>query len=145
MFNSGRIIGIDYGDARIGVAFSDLSLTLVGETFTIFEHNPERAFEKLISVINEGSVSLIVLGYPKNMDGTIGPRAEKSAELGKRLTEECGKKVILWDERRTTVDAHRILSESGTRGKKRKNKIDAVAASLILQGYLDSLSLQNNL
>lgn len=145
LFNSCRIMGIDYGDARIGVAFSDLSRTLVGETFTIFEHNPQRAFEKLVSVINESSVSLVVLGYPKNMDGTIGPRAEKSAELAKKLNEVCNIEVVLWDERRTTVDAHRILSESGTRGKKRKTKIDAVAASLILQGYLDSLSLSGSL
>ena len=72
-------MGIDYGDARIGIAFSDISQTLVGETFTIFEHSPERAFEKLASLITERGVSLIVLGYPKNMDGTLGPRAEKSA------------------------------------------------------------------
>ncbi len=134
-------MGIDYGDARIGIAFSDLTQTLVGETFTIFEHSPERAFEKLASLIVERGVSLIVLGYPKNMDGTLGPRAEKSAALAKKLEEHCSLSVVLWDERRTTVDAHRILSEAGTRGKKRKERIDAVAATLILQGYLDSLAI----
>jgi len=140
LLNLGKIMGIDYGDARIGVAFSDISQTLVGETFTIFEHSPERAFDKLAALISERCISKIVLGYPKNMDGTLGPRAEKSAELAKRLEEHCSVSVVLWDERRTTVDAHRILSEAGTRGKKRKERVDAVAATLILQGYLDSLA-----
>ena len=142
MQNSGKIMGIDYGDARIGVAFSDISRTLVGETFTVFEHSPDKAFKKIAALISERGAALVVLGHPKNMDGTLGPRAEKSAELAKRIEDACGVSVVLWDERRTTVDAHRILNDAGKRGKKRKECVDAVAASLILQGYLDSLSMR---
>ena len=134
-----KIMGIDYGDARIGVAFSDIMQTIVGEAYTIFEHNPSRGLEKICELIREKGISKVVLGYPRNMDGSIGPRAEKSAALKAKLESACNVDVILWDERRTTVDAHRILSESGTRGKKRKERVDAVAATLILQGYLDSL------
>lgn len=139
MLTAGKIMGIDYGDARIGVAFSDIMQTIVGEAYTVFEHSPTRAVDKICALISEKSISKVVLGYPKNMDGSLGPRAEKSAELKAQLEERCGVEVILWDERRTTVDAHRILSEAGTRGKKRKDRVDAVAATLILQGYLDSL------
>ena len=83
-----------------------------------------------------------MLGYPKNMNGTVGPRAEKCAALGEKLKEATGLPVILWDERRTTVDAHRILGEQGVRSKNRKDKIDSVAATLILEGYLDWKRIQ---
>ncbi len=134
-----RIMAIDYGDARIGLAFSDLSAMLVGEAFTMNEWNAERAADRICEEAKKRSVGRMVLGYPLNMDGSVGPRAEKSAALAALLREKSGLEVVLWDERRTTVDAHRILSETGNRGKKRKEKVDAVAASLILEGYLASI------
>ena len=141
MLSTDKIMGIDFGDARTGIALSDISKTLVGETFTITEYNAERVAEKIAKLISERGVLTVVLGYPKNMNGTLGPRAEKSIWLKSELEARCNVKVVLWDERLTTVDAHRILSEAGAHGKKRKQQVDAVAASLILQGYLDSLKL----
>lgn len=133
----GRIMGIDYGDARIGLAFSDVTGFLAGEAFTLHERDMERAVEAIAAAAEERQVCEIVLGYPKNMNASIGPRAEKSAALAERLRACTGLPVTLWDERQTTVAAHQILSQTGARGKKRKNTVDAVAATLILQGYLD--------
>ena len=87
-------------------------------------------------LIAEHGVQLLVLGYPRNMDGTEGPRAKKCAAFGALLRQATGLEVILWDERRTTIEAHQILNEGNYHGKKRKNTVDAVAASLILEGYL---------
>lgn len=134
-----RVMAVDYGDARTGLAVSDLSGTLVGEAWTLTDWNPERVAERIAAEAMQRGVEKLVLGYPKNMDGTVGPRAEKSAVLAEMLRERTGLEVILWDERRTTVDAHRILSDAGRRGKKRRAVVDAVAASLILEGYLGSL------
>lgn len=134
-----RIMAIDYGDARTGIAVSDAMGILAGDAFIITEWSPERTAVKIVDEAKKRNVGLVVLGYPKNMDGTIGPRAEKSEALAQLLRDQYGLEVILWDERRTTVDAHRILSEAGVSGKKRKGKIDAVAASLILEGYLQSI------
>ncbi|MBR3848587.1 MAG: Holliday junction resolvase RuvX [Oscillospiraceae bacterium] len=132
-----RTVGIDYGDKRIGVSFSDISGMLAGESFTIFVKNPELAFNELCDAISSRNVSEIVLGYPKHMNADIGDRAKKSEKIAKRLRERTSLPVVLWDERCTTVDAHRILSETGHHGKNRRDKIDSVAASLILQNYLD--------
>lgn len=134
-----RIMAVDYGDARTGIAVSDALGLLAGEAFVITEWDPERVAERIAQEAKSRSVERVVLGLPKNMDGTLGPRAEKSQALAGLLREAHGLDVILWDERRTTVDAHRILSDAGVGGKKRKGKIDAVAASLILEGYLGSL------
>ena len=131
-----RIMAIDYGDARTGVALSDATGFLTGQTQVIHSRRQETVLEELAALAQIHGVEEIVLGYPKNMNGSIGPRAEKSESLGELLKERTGLPVILWDERRTTVDAHRILSDTGNRGKKRKEKVDAVAASLILEGYL---------
>ena len=131
-----RIMAIDYGDARTGVALSDATGFLTGQTQVIHSRRQETVLEELAALAQIHGVEEIVLGYPKNMNGSIGPRAEKSEALGELLKERTGLPVILWDERRTTVDAHRILSDTGNRGKKRKEKVDAVAASLILEGYL---------
>lgn len=131
-----RIMAIDYGDARTGVALSDATGFLTGQTQVIHSRRQETVLEELTALAQTNGVEEIVLGYPKNMNGSIGPRAEKSEKLGELLKESTGLPVILWDERRTTVDAHRILSDTGNRGKKRKEKVDAVAASLILEGYL---------
>ena len=137
----GRIMAIDFGDARTGVAFSDISKTLVGEAFVIKEFNSERLAKRLCEEAKSHGAEKIVLGYPKNMNGTVGVRAEKSAALAERLNELGAPEVLLWDERRTTVDAHRILGETGNFGKKRKETVDAVAATLILEGSLNSLRL----
>lgn len=131
-----RIMAIDYGDARTGVALSDATGSLTGQTQVIHSRRQEEVLNVLTALAAERQVAEIVLGYPKNMNGTIGSRAEKSAAFGEKLKQATGLPVILWDERRTTVDAHRILSDTGNRGKKRKEKVDAVAAALILEGYL---------
>ncbi len=131
-----RIMAIDYGDARTGVALSDLTGLLAGQTFLVKSRKEDVVLEELAALAQKQGAEELVLGYPKNMDGTVGPRAEKCAALAERLREKTGLPVILWDERRTTVDAHRILGEQGVRAKNRKDKIDSVAATLILEGYL---------
>ena len=131
-----RIMAIDYGDAHTGVAISDLLGFGAGTAETIDSRSQDVVVERLKGYIRDYQVEELVLGYPKNMDGTLGERAEKSEALARRLREETGLPVTLWDERRTTVDAHRILSEAGRRGKNRKKVVDAVAATLILEGYL---------
>ena len=133
-----RIMAIDYGDARTGLAVSDPLGILAGEAWTIKEADPDRLVQAILEAAKARNVAQLVLGYPLNMDGSAGLRAEKSLALKTRLEAAGAPPVALWDERRTTVDAHRILSESGYRGKKRKSTVDAVAATLILEGYLAS-------
>lgn len=134
-----RVLAIDYGDARSGVAISDASGTLTGETLVIRASGPRAAEAKLAELIAEKRPDRVVIGNPLNMDGTAGARSERSRELRDVLAERTGVRCDLWDERRTTVDAHRILSEAGFHGAKRKNTVDAVAASLILEGYLAAM------
>ena len=131
-----RIMGIDYGDARTGIAMSDLLCSIVGTTTVIHSRNPEKTAAEIGRLAQENGVTEIVMGLPKNMDGTEGPRAELYREFAKRVETVTGLPVAFWDERRTTVEAHNILSEHNYHGKKRKNTVDAVAASLILEGYL---------
>ena len=131
-----RIMGIDYGDARTGVAISDLLCSIVGTTYVVPSRNREQAVADIVRLARENQVGQIVVGLPKNMDGTEGPRAALCREFADILHQETGLEVAMWDERRTTVEAHNILSEHNYHGKKRKNTVDAVAASLILEGYL---------
>ena len=131
-----RIMGIDYGDARTGIAISDLLCTIVGSTAVVPSRNHEKAMADIIRLAKENEVGEIVVGLPKNMDGTEGPRAELCRAFAKVLEEAAGIPVAMWDERRTTVEAHNILSAHNYHGQKRKNTVDAVAASLILEGYL---------
>ena len=131
-----RIMAIDYGDAHTGVAISDLTGLLAGYTTVINTRKQEIVLEGLGKLIEEYSVTELVLGYPKNMDGTLGPRAEKAEAMRDALVERFGLPVKLWDERRTTIDAHNILAGAGQNAKKRKKTVDAVAAALILEGYL---------
>ncbi len=131
-----RVMAIDYGDARTGIALSDLTGSLAGETRVIHSKQEAVVLQEIAQIADQFAVTEFVLGYPKNMNGSIGPRAEKSEAFAEKLRLQSGLPVLLWDERRTTVDAHRILSETGNRGKKRKEKVDAVAATLILEGYL---------
>ena len=132
-----RILGIDYGDARTGLSVSDATGLLAGSPSVIEEWNRDRLLERLAAYIRAERIEEIVLGYPKNMDGTAGGRAQKCEELARDLERETGLRVVLWDERRTTVAAHAILHEPGKRAKKHRKTVDAVAAALILQGYLD--------
>ena len=134
-----KIMAIDYGDARTGVAFSDMSGMIAGETLVLEEWNAARLAERLAALYADRRAERIVIGCPVNMDGSRGARAEKSDELAARLVDLTGAEVIPIDERRTTVDAHRILSENGKRMKKHKATVDAVAAALILETYLNSL------
>ena len=134
-----RILGIDYGDQRIGLALSDLTGMLVGRAWTLHEWNLDRAVDEITAVVQENEVGRLVLGLPKNMDGSEGPRAEKSREVAERLREATGLEVVLWDERRSSVEAHAILHANGRKEKKHRANVDAVAASLILEGYLGTL------
>ena len=131
-----RIMAVDFGDARTGIAVSDLLCSIVGTTTVIHSRNKEKTAEQIRQLAAEKEVGQIVVGLPKNMDGTEGPRAELCREFAKLLEEVTGLPVAHWDERRTTVEAHNILSDHNYHGKKRKNTVDAVAASLILEGYL---------
>ena len=131
-----RIMAIDYGDAHTGVAISDLTGLLAGYTTTIHSRRQEEVLDRLGSLIEEYGGEELVRGYPKNMDGTLGPRAEKAQALEQALRERFSLPVILWDERRTTIDAHNILQSAGKNAKKRKAVVDSVAAALILEGYL---------
>ena len=132
-----KIMGVDYGDARTGIAISDLLCSIVGSTTVIHSRRDDKTIAEIKKLIEQNMVGEIVCGLPKNMDGTEGPRAEVCRAFAKLLEEETGLPVALWDERRTTVEAHNILSEHNYHGKKRKNTVDAVAASLILEGYLN--------
>ena len=131
-----KIMAIDYGDARTGVAISDLLCSIVGSTTVIHSRNQDKTLAELVRLVQEQGVTEIVVGLPKNMDGTEGVRAELCRAFAQRVHEETGLKVAMWDERRTTVEAHNILSQHNYHGKKRKNTVDAVAAALILEGYL---------
>ena len=131
-----RIMAIDYGDAHTGIAISDPTGFLAGFTTVITAYRPEVVAEQVAVLAKEHGVEELVLGHPKNMDGTRGPRAEKAEAMAELLKEATGLPVVLWDERRTTIDAHQILMTGGKNAKKRNKVVDAVAASLILAGYL---------
>ena len=131
-----RIMAIDYGDAHTGVAISDPTGFLTGFTTTITAYRPETVAEQITALAREHGAEELVLGHPRNMDGTLGPRSEKAEALAELLREVSGLPVVLWDERRTTIDAHQILFNAGKNGRQRKKTVDAVAASLILEGYL---------
>ena len=131
-----RVMAIDYGDAHTGAAVSDLTGSIAGYTTVIDSRRQEAVLDRLGELIEEYAVTELVLGYPKNMDGTLGERAGKAESLAGVLRERFGLPVRLWDERRTTIAAHQILCGAGKNAKKRKKTVDAVAAALILEGYL---------
>ena len=132
-----RIMAIDYGDQRTGLAVSDLLGMLCGEAWTVTEWNPERLAEQISREAKSREVGTLVLGLPKNMDGTEGPRAAKSRRFAQRLANAAGLPVVLWDERRTTVSAAAILAENDTFGQKRKARLDSVSAAVLLEHFLD--------
>ncbi len=129
-------MAIDYGDARTGVAVSDPTGLLAGYTTVIHSRRAEQVAEELALLVREHRVEEVVMGFPRNMDGTEGPRAELYRAFAAQVEAACGLKPVLWDERRTTVEAHNILHASGKRMKQHKKTVDAVAATLILEGYL---------
>ena len=131
-----KIMAIDYGDARTGIALSDLLCSIVGSTTVIHSRNTEKTLHEISRIAKENDVAEIAMGLPKNMDGTEGPRAQLCREFALQIEQETGLPVKLWDERRTTVEAHNIFSAHNYHGKKRKDTVDAVSASLILEGYL---------
>ena len=139
-----RILGLDYGSKTVGVAVSDpLGLT-AQKVETIWrkqENKLRRTLARIEELIAEYEVEKIVLGFPKNMNNTVGERAEKALEFGEMLKKRTGLEVIMWDERLTTVEADRTLIEAGVRRENRKQSLDGIAAVFILQGYLDSLSV----
>lgn len=134
-----RIMAIDYGDAHIGLAVSDMLGMLCGEAWTMQEWNMERAAQRIAEEARSRGVERLVLGLPKNMDGSEGERAAKSREFRELLIKESGLPVTLWDERRSSIEAHAILHRNGKKEKAHRKTVDAVAASLILEGYLGSL------
>ena len=131
-----KIMAIDYGDAHTGIAISDFTCTLAGYSTTLHSRKQEVVTQEIQKLIAEHGVTELVLGYPKNMDGSLGPRAEKAEAYSQVLKEATSLPVTLWDERRTTIDAHNILFNNGKDAKKRKKTVDAVAAALMLEGYL---------
>lgn len=134
-----RIMAIDYGDARIGLAVSDPTGLICGEAWTMQEWNMERAASRICDEAKARGVERLVLGLPRNMDGSEGPRAELSRKFAALLEETGGILVTLWDERRSSIEAHAILHTVGKKERSHRRTVDAVAASLILEGYLGSL------
>ncbi|NLV36960.1 MAG: Holliday junction resolvase RuvX [Clostridiaceae bacterium] len=134
-----RIMGIDFGDSRIGVAVSDpLGWTAQGLETIHWRGSIEKPAQKIKELASFYQVEKFVVGLPKNMNGSLGPSAEKAIEFGDLLHEITGIEVVKWDERLTTVAASRTMHEVGMKTSKKKDSVDKIAAVLILQGYLDS-------
>ena len=134
-----RIMGIDYGDARTGLAVSDAMNLLVGEAWTVNQWDANTLADEIIRQAVARGVERFVLGLPKNMDGTEGARAEKCREFAALLAGKTDIPIVMWDERRSSIAAHPILHANGKKEKKHRKTVDAVAASLILEGYLGTL------
>ncbi len=131
-----KIMAVDFGDSRTGLAMCDKSEFLASPLTVVHEYNFEKCAEKVAEYAKNEKAELIVVGYPKNMNGTVGERAEKCEKFAELVTELCELPHVMWDERCTTVSAHNYLNETNVRGKKRKNVVDAVAAVIILESYL---------
>ena len=131
-----RVMAVDYGDARTGVAISDATGMLAGFTTVIHSRQAQQVLDSLAQLIAQHGVDELVMGFPRNMDGTEGPRAQLYRDFARALSERTGMEVRLWDERRTTIEAHQILHAGGKKMKHHKKTVDAVAATLILEGYL---------
>lgn len=138
------IMAVDLGSARTGLAVSDASESFAFPKEVITEYNKEKLVDKICLKANEYSAKLIVVGFPKNMDGSIGFKAQECRETAELIGSKSGIETVLWDERCTTVSAHTALNYTDTRGKKRKQIIDAVAATMILEDYLTFRKSQGN-
>ena len=130
------IMSVDLGKARTGIAVSDSSESFAFPKTVITEYNTEKLVEKISSLALENKAELIVVGLPKNMDGSVGSRAEECKEISEKIQNTSGINVVMWDERCTTISAHTALNYTDTKGKKRKQVVDAVAAVIILEDYL---------
>lgn len=131
-----KIMAVDFGDSRTGIACCDKTEMLASPVCVISEKDFDECINKTVLAAKENRADIIVVGYPKNMNNTLGERAEKCTLFAERLRELTGKPVELWDERCTTVSAHNYLNTTNTRGKKRKAVVDAVAATIILESYM---------
>ena len=134
-----RIMGIDYGDARTGLAVSDAMNILVGEAWTVNQWDANALADEIVKLAESRGIERFVLGLPKKMFGTEGARAEKCREFAALLGSKTDIPIVMWDERRSSVEAHAILHANGKKEKKHRKTVDAVAASLILEGYLGTL------
>ena len=141
-----RVLGLDYGSKTVGVAVSD-PLGITAQPVEIVRRKAENKLRQTLArieeLVKEYQAELLVLGLPKNMNNTLGDRAEKSLELKETLERRTGLPVVMWDERLTTVSANRVLMETGVRRENRKEHVDEIAAVFILQGYLDYLANKN--
>lgn len=134
-----KILGVDFGDSRTGYALSDI-MGFGANVLDAFKCKSINGVAEHTAILaKEQGAEKIILGFPKNMNGTLGPRAEKTQKLAEKLKELIDIPVILWDERLTTVSAHNLMNETNVRGKKRKESVDSISAAYILQGYLDSI------
>lgn len=135
----GRILGLDVGDVRIGIALSDLLMITAQGIETYTRRDEQEDIRYLCELMDQRDIETLVVGLPKNMNGTIGEQAEKVQDFAEKLKIACGRKLVYWDERLTTKSAHRTLLEADMSRKKRKAVVDKIAAVYILQGYMDSL------
>ncbi len=142
-----RVLGLDFGSKTVGVALSD-PLLVTAQGLEIIRRDKENKIRKTLAIIQEivetNEVDRIVLGFPKNMNNTIGERGNKTLEFKEMLEKRLNIPVIMWDERLTTVSADKTMMEVGVRREDRKQYVDSIAATFILQGYLDSLSIKND-
>ncbi len=133
-----RILGIDFGESRIGIAISDpMGWTAQGLETVKSKESIKKAMARIMEIINQYQVKEIVVGYPLNMNGTKGPRTERTEDFIQKLSEMGDFSIIKWDERLTTVSAHRTMNELGVKASNKKNIVDTMSAVFILQGYLD--------
>ena len=139
-----KIMGIDLGQARTGVCVSDLSGFLAGRSITIAQHNRDKLLEEICREAAAEKPGRIVVGLPRNMNGTEGPKALECREYAARIAQATGVETLLWDERGTSVTANRILSDAGKKRGKQRARVDAVAAQIILQSYLDYYNLHKD-
>lgn len=135
-----RILAVDLGKARTGLAAAESTLKLASPVGTVHEHNEERLLNAVIDAVAKEKAERVVVGHPRNMDGSRGESAHRAEAFAEKLREQTGLEVVLWDERMTTVTAIGYLNEQNVRGGKRKAVVDTVAATVILQNYLDSLT-----
>ena len=136
-----RIMGVDYGDARTGIALSDLLCTIVGSTEVIHSKGREKTIQRICELVRLHDVGQIVVGLPKNMDGSEGASADKIRAFAELLRPLTDAEIVFLDERVSTMAAHRILNMTDTRGQKRKDVVDTLSAEIILQNYLDKNSI----
>ncbi len=132
------IMSVDLGKARTGLALCDKTEFLASPYKVIFEKSPQKLLQKVADAANEAKAALIVVGLPKNMDGSEGESAQNARAFAAQLAELTGVETVMQDERGTTITAHSFLNDTNTRGKKRKNVVDEVAATIILQNFLDA-------